>query len=135
MASAPTNLSSHNVEIREFEHRLEVDRNGSVDNSEGDHIVWGKASENDIYQYKCLLDNELDGISVPSDAAMCADTGCNNSEHVVAIDVKCNDVINACLQAGNNAIPQTKRGHKTVVPYWNECVRHHKETSLFWHWI
>ena len=45
------------------------------------------------------------------------------------------DIINACLQASDDAIPQTDGKRSTSIPYWNENIKEHEERSLCRHWI
>ena len=53
--SDPTNFSSHNVVILEFEYQVETDRYAYVDETEEKHCKWSKATADDIL-YRHVLD-------------------------------------------------------------------------------
>ena len=53
----PTNFSSHNVVILEFEYDVETDRYTYVDETEEKHCKWTKATADDICKYRDVLDS------------------------------------------------------------------------------
>ena len=133
--SDPTNFSSHNVVILEFEYQVETDRYAYVDETEEKHCKWSKATADDICKYRHVLDSILEHMVLPTDMLRCENVHCNNRAHTEYIDTMCSDIINACLQASDDVIPQTDGKRSTSIPYWNENIKEHKERSLFWHWI
>ena len=118
----PTNLSSHNVVILEFEYHVVIDRYTHVDETEHKHCKWSKATADDICKYRHVLDSILEHMVAPTDMLRCENVHCNNPAHTEAIDKMCCDIINACLQASEDAIPQTGGKRSTSVPYWNENI-------------
>ena len=126
------NLSDHSV----ISVKLDIPINHMI-NCNSDNrckIQWCKATCDDIEQYQRELNNLLHSIQVPHCALECSNFVCN--KHKDELDIFYNDIINACLTAGENCIPHSGKGstHK-VVPGWNEYVNHYRETSLFWHHI
>ena len=66
----------------------------------------------------------------------CTDVNCTCEAHRLGIEVFCNTIIDACLEAGRTCIPECKpAGHSK--PGWNAEVKELREDSLFWHrlWI
>ena len=69
--SDPTNFSSHNVVILEFEYHVETDRYAYVDETEEKHWKWSKATADDVYKYRHVLDSILEQMVVPTDMLRC----------------------------------------------------------------
>ena len=132
--SDPTHFSSHNVVILEFEHHVETDIDAHVDETEEKHCKWSKTTAYDICKYRHVLYCILEHMVVPTDMLRCGNVQRKNRAHSESIDKMCSDIINACLQASEDAIPQTDGKRSTSVPYWNENIKH-KERSLCCHWI
>ena len=66
----------------------------------------------------------------------CTDVNCTCEAHRLGIEVFCNTIIDACLEAGRTCIPECKpAGHSK--PGWNAEVKELREDSLFWHrlWV
>ena len=57
--------------------------------------------------YTLRGDSILEDMVVPTDMLRCENVHCNNRTHKEYIDKMCSDIINACLQASDDAIPQT----------------------------
>ena len=60
----------------------------------------------------------------------CEDMSCRKGEHLQAIDVLCDTVIDLCLKAGE-IFPKCKKGNP-LAPYWRENVKPFRDGSLFW---
>ena len=91
--SDPTNLSSHNVVILEFEYHVETDRHAYVDETEEKHCKWSKATADDICKYRHVLDCILEHMVVPTDMLRCGNVQCKNRAHSESIDKMCSDII------------------------------------------
>ena len=97
-------------------------------------MAWHKCTNMDIELYKSHLDNELDSVNVPYDAIVCRDIFCKSKEHRTSLNVLCQNMVQSCMTASNEALPHT-RPHGHTLPFWNEKVEPLKEKSLFWHWV
>ena len=93
--------------------------------------AWYKATAADIELYKYELDCLLSNVSIPLNAIYCQNMQCD--DHESDIDTFYNDIINACLVAERDCIPQT--GHTSVkrIPGWNEYVISKRKVALYFH--
>ncbi len=71
------NLSDHSVLYSEF--NLKFDHVINVD-SPDTKLMWSKASETELQQYKVNLDELLDEYSIPTNALFCHDHFCNDHD-------------------------------------------------------
>lgn len=95
---------------------------------------WKRALDADIANYKLTLDHFLDSIVTVSDATMCRNNFCRIHED--EIETLHEQLVNACVQAGEICIPHSERvvnapGHP--IHGWNDRVKHVRESALFWH--
>ena len=98
--------------------------------------AWHNASEVEIGQYKCVLDDLLKNICIPLDAVLCTDKMCKI--HFKDICDYHNNIIYSMIDACNKCIPFSRsKGNSKVVPGWNDHVKGYFEASLFWHnmWV
>ena len=91
--SDPTNFSSHNVVILEFEYQVETDRYAYVDETEEKHCKWSKATADDICKYRHVLDSILEQMVLPTDMLRCENVHCNNRAQTESIDTMCSDIM------------------------------------------
>lgn len=99
-------------------------------------VDFSKASQNDIDHYITCLEGKLANIELDDDLLCCKYTSCK--AHNKAIDTLCGAIIDACLQAGNVAIPiKGIKTNKQPIPGWSEQVEKFRTTALWWHqlWI
>ena len=75
-------------------------------------IQWNKANEDDISNYKRVLDNILSK-SITYEAMYCESVCCNDNGHLADIEQMCKYVIDACLTAGDTGIPNVS-GRKST---------------------
>lgn len=97
---------------------------------------WEKATPEQVRCYKDNLDNNLSEIDIPHDAIMCNDLFCNN--HQNDIQKFHDDIIAACIKAGDSAIPSKPSpgtDRRPRIAGWNEHVEEHKQRAIFWHWL
>ena len=87
--------------------------------------------------YGSATDDLLSEIVIPYDAVLCNDRLCK-SHHQEISDFH-DDIITKLIQACNATIPSTKSGSSScrITPGWNDFVKPHFNTSLFWHdmWV
>ena len=99
-------------------------------------LAWHKAKDIEIQRYKSELDALLGQCTLANEIMQCTDVNCTCEAHRLGIEVFCNTIIDACLEAGRTCIPECKpAGHSK--PGWNAEVKELREDSLFWHrlWI
>ena len=76
--------------------------------------------------YKSSLDMYLNKVVVPHETVICRNESCNNPSHLSDIDKLCKDILNCCIRAGLNNIPQSKSASKRI-PGWKEHVKPARE--------
>ena len=97
-------------------------------------VSWVKATDSDLYNYRCALSNLLSCLKLPVDALLCSDLDCRDVSHFQALDVYAKDITEACLIAAENSIPHTcNRQSSGRLPGWSEHVQPLRDKSLFWH--
>lgn len=94
-------------------------------------IKWKEASVSDINKYKAHLDDLLSNIYISEDVVGCQDIFC--SEHRLQIQEFHDNILKACLEAGDTNIPHTGKGYKKVIPGWNDNVAEIRQQAIFWH--
>ena len=98
--------------------------------------AWHKCSNEQINEFSKVLDNLLLQINIQHEAITCNTLNCK--QHNEFITKLYQDVINYCLTA-DNILPNTSSNsnNSNIVAGWNEYVREHRETALYWHhfWI
>ena len=97
-------------------------------------IAWYKASIENKEMYKEELDILLNQIDAPVDLFECRNVDC--TEHLEQIQHLHDNVIAACLVAGQQAVPHTggtEARKSNTKPGWNEYCREKKDLALFWH--
>ena len=77
-----------------------------------EHLIWDKATEDDLLVYKDNFDKQLELIEIPHEILKCANNNCNS--HDSAIESFHNDIINACLIADSSRLPQSDTGDRVV---------------------
>jgi hypothetical protein len=101
-------------------------------------VSWVKATNNDLCKYQCSLSEYLKSVRVPVEALLCADVHCCNASHSQAINIYADNIIEACISAGEVAIPRvSSRSASRRIPGWSEFVQPARDKSLFWHklWV
>lgn len=95
---------------------------------------WSKATSGDIENYKNLLDDQLANICIPGDLLLCKDFNCN--VHNDVISKLYTDIVDACIKAGENSIPQSSNtSKKKKIPGWSDSVEPLRQRALMWHAI
>ena len=94
------------------------------------NISWCRIKANNVAHYIQLLGSKLDTIQC-NDAILCKDTRCQNKDHHDALSAYCKDIVESCIDAGNQAFPSVKPRGKCR-PFWNEKVKDAKRNSIFW---
>ena len=89
---------------------------------------WHKASDIDIMMYKYTLNECLRAIELPVDVLACRGTECVCD--LEAINSYYHDIVNACLNAADCAIPKT--GGRRRVAGWTQYVKPYKDRSILW---
>ena len=91
-------------------------------------VAWHRANEIHIANYQRVLALLLQDISVPQDAALCANPGL--CEHTAEVEEHARMINAACMGAAQCCIPKTRRKR---VAGWTDQVARCKERSLFWY--
>ena len=107
-------------------------------NSGSHRCNWYKAKACDIAKYKSCLDSKLNRFLANSfyDVLDCCDTHCSNTEHLDCLEDLYLEIVNACLEASQQTIPNNTNKSKTVkcpVPGFTEHVKQYRNTALEWH--
>ena len=94
---------------------------------------WSKANVNSVVQYQTVLDKYLSDIIIDRDLLHCDKKCCQ--EHNLQINSLFGDIVDACIGAGSECIPQIGRNnnYNKTVPHWKEYVEPHRNRAIFWH--
>ena len=127
------NLSDHNPIMIILCTKSEI--NNSIDSSEEydkEKLCWNKADNNDISQYKNMLNVLLQEVVIPGDVKNCKSFNCkiHGNEILNYMD----SIINCLILASQVAIPKSKikfnNKEGRCMPGWNEHVRPYREQSI-----
>ena len=95
--------------------------------------AWYKAGKEDIHYFQTKLDQLLTNIQIPS-VIECSNLLCMS--HNEEIEKFHNDIIQACMEAANTAIPKTGfTNDRKTIPGWNIFVKQKKKIANFWYKI
>ena len=95
---------------------------------------WVKATNDDLLNYQCLLNQYLHNIHLPVDALLCNNIQCSSASHFQEINKFAAALTDACLAAAETAIPHTcHKKDSGRIAGWSEHVQPLREKSLFWH--
>ena len=93
------------------------------------------ATEEDKKLFKCLLEEKLNRIIIPSQITESRDLDCKDRHHLEAIDGFMLETLNAIQEACEESLPGTgdsgKCKRRKVMPGFNEYVKPLKEKSIF----
>ena len=94
---------------------------------------WNKASDDQILQYKCVLNNNLKVVKIPEEAALYNNKMCNR--HKEEIQNYHDAIIMALISSCDKPISVNKCTNKAskIIPGWKEYVDGYFQSSLFWH--
>ena len=96
-------------------------------------ISWVKATTQDCYNYKRVLQENLRRIVLPVDAILCKNLNCCCVKHKHSTNAYANDIISACHSAADATIPHTSNQQEgSCIPGWTERVKPLREKSIFW---
>ena len=132
---SPLNPSDHCVVELSLGYDVYTGTKCNVQFTKG-KLAWHKAKDIEIQRYKSELDALLGQCTLANEIMQCTDVNCTREAHRLGIEVFCNTIIDACLEAGRTCIPECKpAGHSK--PGWNAEVKELREDSLFWHrlWV
>jgi len=133
------NTSDHDPLVLDL--NIDLERVAHSSKVSVDRIAWYKADANHIDVYKRNLAEALNTIVLPTDALLCHNVLCSNSEHIIALDDYCKHITEACLSASKCSIPHshnsTDKDSKRPIPGWSEYVEPARAKALFWHniWV
>ena len=69
-------------------------------------LAWHKAKDIDIRRYRSELDALLAQCTLSNEIMQCTAVNCTCESHRLGIEVFCNIIIDACLEAGHTSIPE-----------------------------
>ena len=95
-----------------------------------DVFNWKAASDENIKNYKTLLDEMLSSVYIPDTIVNCNDRFCNS--HNDFITQTLNDIINAMKISANLSIPKFSNKRNKGKPGWNNFVSFYKNKSMLW---
>ena len=130
------NASDHLCIVAQFSIDCEYSVTHQSAEDKCKNTAWYKATLCDIENYKKAIDKALDAIDIPVEALKCQEWNC--SVHCEDLENLYNAVIHdVCIKCGYDVIPSNSNTvkPKTVVPGWNEYVKHKKELALQYHWL
>ena len=98
--------------------------------------TWGSATPDDIINYQNCLNTYLHNACVDPVLTQCDSYMCK--EHDTLIGDLYSNIVNAIVDAGVTAIPQSntetmRSSGVKATPGWNEYVEPKRQVSLFWH--
>ena len=128
------NLSDHEPIVLKLS--LDVKLIGYCHRVHAPRESWVKATETDCLNYRCVLSQLLNSITLPVDTLLCADLRCHDISHFNALNTYAQHITDACLNAAKSCIPQTcDRQSSGRLPGWSDRVQPLRDKSLFWHRI
>ena len=75
-------------------------------------------------------------IDLNKSVVYCNNLHCDCIQHRDHIDLLCNVLIESCIKAGTETIPQCRSNFSArEIPGWSEQVEPERDRSLFWHWM
>ena len=103
--------------------------------TEYEKLLWDKATQDDIDNYKKTLDEILSCKDNSSDFLFCRDIMCTNCQHKTHIEGLYNYLIDASVFAGRLTIPTStgKSPRKNAIHGWNAYIRDKRDKAIFWH--
>ena len=129
----PLNPSDHKEVVMEINY----DPTAVVVDSDNDNrpksVAWHKVESDQINEYKTVMDELIDAAGLKNDILKCTDLMCNDSNHQSAINNLCSDIIEICLNSGEQCFPMTAPPKQNQVPKWNSDIKFLREDALFWH--
>ena len=128
----PLNPSDHKEVVIDIDYNPTPVVEGSAIANKSNNIAWYKVENSHIDEYKTVMDELIDAIELGNDILKCDDLTCNDTRHHSAINDMCSDIIEICLNAGEQCFPATAPA-KNHVPNWNSQIKFLREDALFWH--
>ena len=114
---SPLNPSDHCVVELSLGYDVYTGTKCNVQFTKG-KLAWHKAKDIEIQRYMSELDALLGQCTLANEIMQCTDVNCTCEAHRLGIEVFCNTIIDACLEAGRTCIPECKpAGHSK--PGWN----------------
>ena len=99
-------------------------------------VAWHRLNADLLKCYNDRIDNLLDSTDIPQNNVYCTDVLCENDSHRSDIDIRCKQLIDVLLRAGNETLPQCKSSATDFgTPFWNDEIDDAREVALFWHWL
>ena len=132
----PDNTSDHDPIVIKF--MFKIQHIESCTRTHKPRVLWAKATESDLRNYRNALTDRLRGFHLPKDALLCTDLRCNDIAHLKCGNDYSVSITNACIEAAEATTPLTcVRPTSGRIPGWSERVQPLREKSLFWHqmWI
>ena len=129
------NLSDHNPVTIQTRHKVATTKPSQYSYRT---IKWDCATDENIRDYKILLDYYLSQYDLPVSILNCNNLLCNNHNDII-ID-KLNELIEIMTICAELTIPIQKinsNNNKRGIPGWNDFVKPYKDQSIFWNelWV
>lgn len=130
-AHSGQNLSDHSPIFLELDFPFGIEYVAPSSKARPPKLCWDRAARS-LPHYESRLRKLIGGLVVPSDALSCNDLTC--SVHQQVIQEYADALVAALTNAADATIPKTKV-KSSRVPGWNDGVREHRDTAIFWHAI
>ena len=121
------NLSDHSTIFLKVEVPVDHVTLAQVDRKP--RLRWEKAVDA-IPHYQARMRSLLGDLTVPSGSLLCDNLCC--TEHQLEIQQYADALVSVLQIAADDSIPKSKR-KSARVPGWNDEVREHRDTAIFWH--
>ena len=102
---------------------------------------WRKATLQDKFEYKQVLDNSLSNLVIPQECLECRDVKCKDENHRIALDDYILEILDSIEESTKQKIPYSnassesasKASRRKIIPGWTELVQPHKDEANFWY--
>ena len=124
------NFSDHIPIIMQM--NIDIEYLQTVKRSISPSVAWTQCTKEQISNYQCGIDSQIDQIELDFEVFTCRDTKC--CIHSEQIRIWYNRIVKILLDTSETSLPMTGNKQKPkTLPGWNEHVKPKLETSLFWH--
>lgn len=85
-------------------------------------LDWTRLTEDDLWHYKALTDENLSNINIPLDAILCGNISCKNQNHNTDLCAMYDTIVN-CLNSGSKSFCQKRPKQQMSDPGgMNMCI-------------
>ena len=104
---------------------------------------WKRASQEEKQNFKNLLEDRLNSLTIPQSVLECRDVKCRDTTHRVELDSFAMDLLETLQEIAETSLPMPAVGENSkakgqsngVIPGWKEAVKPFKDKAYFWHQV